>query len=139
MILISPELLFFAVPEAADKEAVLMSEEDSGADSTSLMEMVETAPLEVNLMTTVTTIAAISPKRITFRAISEADSFSLRFLSGGFPDEHAVFSPDTFQSAAERLIEHQKEYHVGNAVYSGNRQCGDYCGDPQAAGEAAVH
>ena len=75
LILISPELLFFAVPEAADKEAVLMSEEDSGADSTSLMEMVETAPLEVNLMTTVTTIAAISPKRITFRAISEADSF----------------------------------------------------------------
>lgn len=138
--MISPELLFFAVPEAADKEAVLMSEEDSGADSTSLMEMVETAPLEVNLMTTVTTIAAISPKRITFRAISpKRIVFSLRFLSGGFPDEHAVFSPDTFQSAAERLIEHQKEYHVGNAVYSGNRQCGDYRGDPQTAGEAAVH
>ena len=73
--LISPELLFFAVPVAADEEAVLTSEEYSGADGTSLMEIVVTAPLEVNLITTVTTIAAISPKRITFRAISEADSF----------------------------------------------------------------
>ena len=52
--LISPELLFFAVLVAADEEAVLTSEEYSGADGTSLMEIVETAPLEVNLITTVT-------------------------------------------------------------------------------------